>query len=148
MADSRWENQGSKEGSTLPQVPWPQFAETDFVWSFCASLWYCCFLLSGSGTTPANHFLLRTSTVQPLLLFLSPSHDVKEEKTILGTIFNHRKQMYKCPPHCSPWWRVTEVLGRYVTWSGRAGWCYSLFLDMLIQPLNCSKYVALLNLLL
>lgn len=42
---------------------------------------------------PANHFLLRTSTVQPLLLFLSPSHDVKEEKTILGTIFNHRKQI-------------------------------------------------------
>lgn len=143
--------QGSEEGSSLPQVPWPQFAETDFVWSFCASLWYCYFL-SGSGTRPANHFLLRTSTVQPLLLFLSPSHDVKEEKMILGTIFNHSKQMYKCLPHCAPWWRVTDVLGRYVcsifTWSSRAGWCYSLFLDMLIQPLNCSKYVALLNLLL
>lgn len=36
--------------------------------------------------------------MQPFLLLLSPSHDVKKEKMILGSIFNHGKQMSKYLP--------------------------------------------------
>lgn len=41
MTDFRWENQGSEEGSSLPQVPRPQTAGADSVRSFCVSLCRC-----------------------------------------------------------------------------------------------------------
>ena len=46
--------------------------------------------------------------------------------------------------HCCPRWRVAAVLrGIIFTWSGRAGWWASLFSDLLIQPLHCSRSVLL-----
>lgn len=86
----------------------PWFAEMDFPWSFCVSFWRSCFLLSGLGIWPTKHFRLRTSLVELFLLFLSLSHDVKKEKTILASIFNNRKQIYISSLNCSPPGRVTR----------------------------------------
>lgn len=63
MTDFSWGSQVSEEGGRLPPVHRPQFAETDFLWSFCVCLQCHCFLLSGSGILPANHFHFRTSVV-------------------------------------------------------------------------------------
>ena len=105
-------------------------------------------VLSGPGFTPANHFCLRTSIVQPSLLFLSPSRDVKKENVTLGSVVNNRKQMWTCLPHTAALgeeWQLcsADSDGIIFTWSGRARWWASLFSDLLIQPLHCSRSVLL-----
>lgn len=130
ISDEKRGQWGEKQLSPAPQ---PQFADPGFAWSLCVSLWCCWFLLSGPGITPANHFHLRASTVWPFLLFLSPSHDVKKEKVMLGRIFNNRKQKYMYLPHMAPLCEEGQTRsagsdGVIFTWSSWAGWGYSLFL--------------------